>query len=96
LSRIKLELILKERLKGRSKLVTAVIANRIDALESVSRVLARVIPLERKAYSLDSEKGEITSIKYVTPEMDKPVGTGLSEDEWTDDFGQDSYHHDTE
>jgi hypothetical protein len=88
---IKLELILKERLKGRSKLVSAIIGNRIDALEAVSRILARVVPLERKAYSLDSEKGEITSIKYVTPDMDKPEGTGLSQDEWSEDHGQDGY-----
>lgn len=91
LKHIKLELLLKERLKGRTKLVSAVIGNRIDALESVSRVLARVVPLERKAYSLDSERGEATSIQYVTPDMEKPEGTGLSEDEWKDDYGQDSF-----
>ncbi len=35
----------------------------IDALEAVSRVLAKAIPLERQAFSLDSEKGEVQSIK---------------------------------
>jgi hypothetical protein len=88
MQRIQLELILKARLKQRSKLVTAIIGNRIDALEAVSRVLARVIPLERQAFSLDTEKGEIQSIKYVTPEMEKPKGTGLSEDDWEEDHGQ--------
>jgi hypothetical protein len=63
MQRIQLELILKSRLKQRSKLVPAIIANRIDALEAVSRVLARTIPLERQAFSLDSEKGEVQSIK---------------------------------
>jgi hypothetical protein len=85
MDRIKLELILKARLKHRSKLVTAIIANRIDALESVSRVLARVIPLDRQAFSLDTEKGEVQSITYVVPDMKKPPGTGLSEDTWVEE-----------
>jgi hypothetical protein len=80
--RIKLDLLLKARLKQRNKLVSAIIQNRTDAMETVSRVLAKAIPLERQAFSLDSEKGEVQSIKYVAPDYKKPKGTGLSEENW--------------
>ncbi len=73
----------KMRLAGRSKLVATMITARISASDDVSKVLARVIPLERQAYQLDTEKGEIQSIKYVISEpIEKPPGTGLSEDDW--------------
>lgn len=83
MERIRLELITKARLKQRSRLVTAIISNRTDAMEAVARVLAKAIPLERQAFSLDSEKGEVQSIKYVTPEPKKPKGAGLSEEHWS-------------
>jgi hypothetical protein len=91
MQRIKLDLLLKERLKHRNKLVTAIIRNRTDALDSVSKVLARAIPLERLSFSLDSEKGEIQSIRYViNGEIKKPKGTGMSEDEWDKPEAQDT------
>ena len=78
MQRIQLDLLLKTRFEGRSKMVAAIIRSRTDAMEAVSRVLGKAIPLARQAFSLDSEKGEVQSITYVTPEMKRPPGTGLS------------------
>lgn len=41
MERIQLDILTKTRLKQRKKLVTAIIQNRTDAMEAVSRVLAK-------------------------------------------------------
>lgn len=86
MDRISLELIKKSRLKHRARMVTAVIKSRIDGADAVSKVLARAIPLERQAFNLDTERGEIQSIKYVVSEkIKKPKGSGLSEENWVEE-----------
>ena len=84
LERIRIEIIEKGKLRHREKLVTAIIKNRIDGMEAVGRVLKSAIPLDRQAFSLDSDRGDVQSIKYVAPDYKKPKGTGLSEDAWED------------
>ena len=44
MERIQLDILTKTRLKQRKKLVTAIIQNRTDAMEAVSRVLAKANP----------------------------------------------------
>ena len=54
---------------------------RRDGIKTVSAALARVIPLERQAYSLDDDRGSGVPIKYVAPDMEKPACSGLPEDD---------------
>lgn len=82
---ISLDLVRAKRLKDRSKMVTSLMKARNESLDNISKILARVVPLERHAYSLDTDKGEIQSIKYYAPEMRKPKHSGLSEDAWDED-----------
>ena len=79
---IKQDVLERKRLKGRIQMITALSRSRIDTLKVASQVLSQAIPLERKAYSLDSDRGETTSITYVVPDIDKPKWSGLSEDQW--------------
>ena len=72
----------KKRLKGRIQMITALSKSRIDTLKVASQVLSQAIPLERKAYSLDTDRGGAISITYVTPKIKKPKWSGLSEDQW--------------
>jgi hypothetical protein len=72
----------KKRTKHQAALVAALSKAKIDGMRAVSQVLSQAIPLERKAYSLDSDRGETMSIRYVTPDIQKPAWSGLSEDEW--------------
>lgn len=86
MERISLDLLKNHRLKYRSKMVTAIIKGRIDGADAISKILARAIPLERQAFSLDTEHSEIQSIKYVISEkIKKPKGSGLSEDDWVEE-----------
>jgi hypothetical protein len=89
LPEIQLDLIRAQRLKNRTKMVVHLMKVRVDTLDTLTKVLARTVPLDRQAYSLDSDKGEVSTIKYVTPEMKKPPNTGLSVDSW-DDSAEDS------
>jgi hypothetical protein len=79
---IKQDVLERKRLKGRIQMITALSRSRIDTLKVASQVLSQAIPLERKAYSLDSDRGETMSIRYVVPDIQKPAWSGLSEDEW--------------
>ena len=79
---IKQDVLEKKRLKGRIQMITALSRSRIDTLKVASQVLSQAIPLERKAYSLDTDRGETINIQYVTPEIKKPKWSGLSEDQW--------------
>ena len=79
---IKQEVLEKKRLKGRTQMITALSKSRIDTLKVASQVLSQAIPLERKAYSLDTERGEAMIIRYVAPDIKKPKWSGLSEDQW--------------
>jgi len=72
----------KKRTKHQAALVAALSKAKIDGMRAVSQVLSQAIPLERKAYSLDTDRGEAMSIKYVTPDIKKPAWSGLSEDQW--------------
>jgi hypothetical protein len=79
---VKQEVLERKRLKGRTQMITALSKSRIDTLKVASQVLSQAIPLERKAYSLDTDRGEAISIRYVTPDIKKPKWSGLSEDQW--------------
>ena len=79
---IKQDVLERKRLKGRIQMITALSRSRIDTLKVASQVLSQAIPLERKAYSLDSDRGEAISIRYVVPDIQKPAWSGLSEDQW--------------
>ena len=79
---IRQDVLERKRLKGRIQMITALSRSRIDTLKVASQVLSQAIPLERKAYSLDSDRGETMSIKYVVPDIQKPAWSGLSEDQW--------------
>ncbi len=57
---------------------------RRDVIQTVAGALAKVIPLERQAYNLDGDRGGAVPIKYVAPDMDKPVNSGLPEDDYFD------------
>ena len=72
----------KKRTKHQAALVAALSKAKIDGMRAVSQVLSQAIPLERKAYSLDTDRGEAISIRYVVPDIQKPAWSGLSEDEW--------------
>ena len=72
----------KKRLKGRIQMIAALSKSRIDTLKVASQVLCQAIPLERKAYSLDTDRGEAINIRYVTPDIKNPKWSGLSEDQW--------------
>ena len=79
---IKQDVLERKRLKGRIQMITALSRSRIDTLKVASQVLSQAIPLERKAHSLDSDRGEAISIKYVVPDIEKPKWSGLSEEYW--------------
>jgi hypothetical protein len=79
---IKKEILERKRLKGRTQMITALSKNRIDTLKVASQVLSQAIPLERKAYSLDTERSEAMIVRYVVPDIKKPQWSGLSEDQW--------------
>ena len=79
---IRQDVLERKRLKGRAQMITALSKSRIDTLKVASQVLSQAIPLERKAYSLDTDRGEIMSIQYVVPDIKKPKWSGLSEDQW--------------
>lgn len=85
LERIRLEMLTKGRVKSRKLLIKTIIQNRVDGMEAVARVLKSVLPLDRQAFSLDSERGGVAQITYNTPKINKPKGSGLSEDEWDND-----------
>ena len=72
----------KKRTKHQAALVAALSKAKIDGMRAVSQVLSQTIPLERKTYSLDTDRGEAINIQYVTPEIKKPKWSGLSEDQW--------------
>jgi hypothetical protein len=76
------EILDKKRLKGKVMLLDTATRAKIDGMRAVSQVLNQAIPLERKAYSLDDEKGTGLPIRYVAPDYDKPAKAGLSEEEW--------------
>lgn len=84
---ISLETHKKKRTKAMVELISTVTRARLDGMRVVSGVLNQAIPLERQAYSLDKEGEGPQAIKYVAPKYKKPAGSGLSEDEWTDDLG---------
>ena len=79
---IRQDVLERKRLKGRTQMITALSKSRIDTLKVASQVLSQAIPLERKAYSLDTDLGEAMSIRYVVPDIKKPAWSGLSEDQW--------------
>lgn len=79
---IRQDVLEKKRLKGRAQMITALSKSRIETLKVASQVLSQAIPLERKAYSLDTDQGETMSIRYVTPDFKKPKWSGLSENQW--------------
>jgi len=79
---IRQDVLERKRLKGRTQMITALSRSRIDTLKVASQILSQAIPLERKAYSLDTDRAEAMSIRYVTPEIKKPKWSGLSEDQW--------------
>jgi hypothetical protein len=72
----------KKHTKHQAALIAALSKARLDGMRVVSQVLSQAIPLERQAYSLDDDKGGAVSITYVAPSYNKPVFSGLSEDEW--------------
>ena len=72
----------KKCTKHQAALVAALSKAKIDGMRAVSQVLSQTIPLERKAYSLDTDRGEAMIIQYVTPKIKKPKWSGLSEDQW--------------
>jgi hypothetical protein len=72
----------KKRTKHQAALVAALSKAKIDGMRAVSQVLSQAIPLERKAYSLDTERSEAMIIRYVAPDIKKPKWSGLSEDQW--------------
>ena len=72
----------KKRTKHQAPLVAALSKAKIDGMRAVSQVLSQAIPLERKAYSLDTDQSETISIRYVVPDIKKPKWSGLSEDQW--------------
>ena len=79
---ISLELLRKKKTKALAALVTSLSKAKIDGMKAVSQVLSQAIPLERKVYSLDSDRGETLNIRYVVPDIQKPKWSGLSEDQW--------------
>lgn len=79
---IRIEIIAKAKLKQRERLVSALIKNRIEGMKAVSQVLNQALPLDRQAFSLDTDRGGVAKITYNTPKINKPPGSGLSEDEW--------------
>jgi hypothetical protein len=79
---IRQDVLERKRLKERTQMITALSRSRIDTLKVASQVLSQAIPLERKAYSLDTDRSEAMSIRYVTPDINKPKWSGLSEDQW--------------
>jgi len=79
---ITLELLRKKKTKALAALVTSLSKAKIDGMRAVSQVLSQAIPLERKVYSLDTDRGEAMSIRYVVPDIQKPAWSGLSEDQW--------------
>lgn len=79
------ELLNKRRSKARAALVTSLSKAKLDSLRASSQVLTQVIPLERQAYSLDDDKGQALPIKYVAPDYDKPMNSGLAEEDWQDE-----------
>lgn len=81
IAEITLDLLRAQRLKNRSRMVVDMSRARNDSLDQISKILARAIPLERHAFALDTEKGEITTIRYVAPDMKKPDNAGLGEDQ---------------
>ena len=83
---ITLETYQKRKTKDMVALVSGLAKARLDSMRVVSGVLNQAIPLERQAYSLDSDDAGALPIKYVAPKYKKPAGSGLSEDEWTDDL----------
>jgi hypothetical protein len=72
----------KRPTKARAQLVAALTKAKLDGMRAVSQVLSQAIPLERRAYSLDDDKGGAVPITYVAPSYNKPAFSGLSEDEW--------------
>jgi hypothetical protein len=72
----------KKRTKHKAALVAALSKAKFDGMRAVSQILSQAIPLERKAYSLDTDRGEAMNIQYVMPEIEKPKWSGLSEDQW--------------
>ena len=76
------ELLRKKKTKALAALVTSLSKAKIDGMKAVSQVLSQAIPLERKVYSLDSDRGEAMNIRYVVPDIKKPKLSGLSEDQW--------------
>ena len=72
----------KRPTKARTQLVAALTKAKLDGMRAVSQVLNQAIPLERRAYSLDDDKGGAVPITYVAPSYNKPAFSGLSEDEW--------------
>jgi hypothetical protein len=83
---ITLETYQKRKTKAMVSLVSGLAKHRLEGMRVVSGVLNQAIPLERQAYSLDKDGGGQVPIKYVAPKYKKPAGSGLSEDEWTDDI----------
>ena len=79
---ITLELLRKKKTKALAALVTSLSKAKIDGMKAVSQVLSQAIPLERKVYSLDSDRGEAMNVRYVVPDIKKPKLSGLSEDQW--------------
>ena len=79
---ITLELLRKKKTKALAAIVTSLSKAKIDGMKAVSQVLSQAIPLERKVYSLDSDRGEAMNIRYVVPDIKKPKLSGLSEDQW--------------
>ena len=77
-----IELLRKKKTKALAALVTSLSKAKIDGMKAVSQVLSQAIPLERKVYSLDTDRSEAMSIRYVTPDINKPKWSGLSEDQW--------------
>jgi hypothetical protein len=84
---ISLESHKKRKTKAMIDLISTVTRARLDGMRVVSGVLNQAIPLERQAFNLDKDDGGALPIKYVAPRYKKPAGSGLSEDEWTDDLG---------
>ena len=73
----------KKRTKAQAALVATLSKARLDGMRVVSQVLSQTIPIERNSYSLDDDKGDATAINYHAPDYDKPLHSGLSEEDWS-------------
>ena len=72
----------KKRTKAQAMPVASLSKAKLDGMRAASQVLSQAIPLERKVYSLDDDKGGDLPIRYIESDYKKPPHNGLSEDQW--------------